>query len=135
MIKIFQKLTVICLLTLIIFWSSPVLAATEAINRLQNTANAAGFETGQMSGQAAQWKLVDFLGAVIKMLLTFTGVLFMILIIYAGFLWMTARGNEEQIEKSKRILESSFTGLMIVVAAYAIVTVVSSLLTQMGFFV
>jgi len=35
-------------------------------------------------------------------------------------LWMTSGGNEEKIEKAKKILVSSIIGLTIVLAAYAI---------------
>jgi len=39
---------------------------------------------------------------------------------YGGFLWMTAAGNEQQIEKAKKILTSSVVGLVIVILAYAL---------------
>lgn len=51
---------------------------------------------------------------------SFLGLIFVILIIYAGFLWMTARGNEEQIEKAKTILKRSLIGLAIVLMSVSI---------------
>ncbi len=44
----------------------------------------------------------------------------MILVIYAGILWMTARGNEQQVERAKTLLVQSIIGLVIVFSAYAI---------------
>jgi hypothetical protein len=44
----------------------------------------------------------------------------MILIVYAGFLWMTARGNEQTVEKAQTIIRSSVIGLIIVLGAYSI---------------
>jgi len=42
------------------------------------------------------------------------------LIIYAGFLWMTAGGNPEQVDKAKQWLTNAIIGLAIILAAYAI---------------
>ena len=39
---------------------------------------------------------------------------------YAGFLWMTASGNSEQVEKATGILKMAIIGLIIVMAAYSI---------------
>lgn len=56
----------------------------------------------------------------ITLVLTFVGVLFLILTIVSGFKWMTARGNETEVEKAKKILVQSTIGLLIVFAAYAL---------------
>jgi hypothetical protein len=39
---------------------------------------------------------------------------------YAGYLWMTARGNEQRLEKAKDTLTAAIIGLIIIAAAYAI---------------
>lgn len=62
----------------------------------------------------------ETIGSVIKALLSFTGVIFLVLTVYAGFLWMNARGDESQIEKSQSILRSAIIGLVITVGAYSI---------------
>lgn len=41
--------------------------------------------------------------------------LFLLLIIYAGWLWMTARGNEEQVMKAKKMIVTSLIGLAIII--------------------
>lgn len=58
---------------------------------------------------------------VIRVVLGLLGILAIGLILYAGFLWMTSGGNEEQVEKSKAILQNSMIGLIIVLASYSIV--------------
>jgi hypothetical protein len=60
------------------------------------------------------------IGRVIEIFLSFIGVLFLVLFIYAGYLWMTARGNEQQVTKSQDIMKAAVIGLIIVLAAYAI---------------
>lgn len=52
--------------------------------------------------------------------LGFLGVIFILLIIYAGFLWMTAAGNEEKVEKAKKIISRAAIGLAIVLIALAV---------------
>jgi hypothetical protein len=65
------------------------------------------------------------LGDVIKVALTAVGSVFFLLMIYAGFLWMTARGDEGQIDKSKQIISGTIIGLVLVVSAYAITVFVT----------
>ena len=40
--------------------------------------------------------------------------------VYGGYLWMTARGNEEEVTKAKNLIKAAIIGLIIVLAAYAI---------------
>ena len=42
-------------------------------------------------------------GVVIKMVLGIVGSAFFILMVYAGFVWLTARGNEERVEKARKM--------------------------------
>ena len=60
------------------------------------------------------------IGKVIQAALSVVGVIFLILMIYGGYLWMTARGNEPQVEKAKNLITAAIIGLVIVLAAYAI---------------
>lgn len=69
------------------------------------------------------------IGKVIGAGLSLIGVLFLILMIYGGFRWMIARGNDTEIEKAKHLIEAAITGLIIVVAAYALTAYVGSILT------
>lgn len=63
-------------------------------------------------------------GKIILGFLLVIGVVFGILVIYGGYLWMTARGNEEQAKKAIGILETAVIGFIIVVGAYAITSYV-----------
>ena len=59
-------------------------------------------------------------GQIVGAILGFIGVIFLILMIYAGFSWMTASGNESQVDKAKNLITAAIIGLIIVLAAYAI---------------
>ena len=61
-------------------------------------------------------------GLIIRYVLTLLGVVFFVLVFRAGILWMTARGNSEDVEHAKSLLINASIGLVIVLAAYAITT-------------
>ena len=64
--------------------------------------------------------LPEIIGTIMGLVLSFLGMVFFILLVYGGFIWMTARGNESQIDKAKKIIGSSIWGLIIVLMAYVI---------------
>lgn len=63
---------------------------------------------------------------IIRIALGFLGIIAVGLIIYAGWLWMTADGQEEKIEKAKKILISAIIGLLICLASFAIASFILS---------
>lgn len=58
---------------------------------------------------------------IIKIALGLVGIVMVVLIMYGGYLWMTAGGNSDQIEKAKKVLINAAIGLVIILSAYAIV--------------
>ena len=82
---------------------------------LKNTGGKIGYETGPDSPS-----LENKIGKVLNIATTFLGVVFLGLMIYAGLLWMTARGNEQEVAKAKNIIIYAVIGLVVVLAAYAI---------------
>lgn len=48
------------------------------------------------------------------------------LIIYAGFVWLTAAGNEDNVEKAKKIISAAVIGLIVILLAWAIVIFVAN---------
>jgi len=63
---------------------------------------------------------------VIRIALGFLGIIAVGLIIYAGWLYMTAAGEEEKIEKAKKILINAIIGLVIILSAFGITTFIMS---------
>lgn len=59
-------------------------------------------------------------GLIIYAFLGLIGIVFMVLMIYGGFLWMTARGNEENVEKAQRIIKEVVIGILLILAAAGI---------------
>ena len=79
-------------------------------------------------------QLPEIVGNLIKIFLSILGVLFVVLMVYAGYLWMNARGNEQQVEKAKNILTQAVIGLIVVLGAYSITFfVVNGLMKATGY--
>ena len=91
--------------------------------------NPAGNLTGVGKDTGLEGDLKPLTSTVIKGILSVVGTIFFILMVYAGFLWMTAAGNEDRIEKAQQIIFMSVIGVAIIMAAYAITAFVSYSLT------
>ncbi len=82
------------------------------------------------SADALQGNIYYIIGSVISILISILGIIFLVLVLYAGYLWMTAGGNEKQVEKAKDVMIRATVGLVILLAAYSISNfVVQSLIT------
>ncbi len=65
--------------------------------------------------------LPTLIGRIIRYFVGFVGAAALVMFIYAGALWMTARGQEEQVSKAKAILLWSTLGIAAVLGAYGLV--------------
>lgn len=72
----------------------------------------------------------EIAGNVIAIALSMVGVIFIVLIIYGGYLWGTARGNEERVERGKKLLIEAVIGIIIIFTAYFVTAFV---LQQLGY--
>lgn len=88
-----------------------------AAGNLGSVRDTAGFSDTNLSTVA---------GTIINTALTLVGLIFLILMVYAGYLWMTARGEEDQVSKARKIITGSIIGLVIVLSAYAITVFVTT---------
>lgn len=109
----YQRIGVLAVFLIVVscfffFGATEVLAQT---SDLDVAANAAGLENSN---------LLQTIGILINIFLGLLGVIFLIILLYAGFLWMTAGGSAEQVEKAKKFMINAVIGLIIMLAAYAI---------------
>ncbi len=70
------------------------------------------------------------LSAIINTVLSVLGLIFVILTILAGFKWMTASGNQEQVNKAKASLKQNVIGLLIVVVSWGIWSLILQVISQ-----
>ncbi len=78
-----------------------------------------GIDCGEESGLTRK-DIRQVAAEIINAVLQITGIILLGYIIYAGYLWMTAAGDTEQIEKSKTIISACVMGLLIVLSAFSL---------------
>ena len=61
---------------------------------------------------------------VVQYLMTFLGIIAVVIILIGGFRWMTAAGNEDRVASAKKTIIAGAIGLVVILAAFAIVTFV-----------
>lgn len=64
--------------------------------------------------------LSELIKSIISLILGFLGVIAVLIILWAGFIWMTAGGEADKVDKAKKMIYAGITGLVIIFAAYAI---------------
>ena len=129
-----KKISIVILLAGLTFGNlmvAPVsLASTyqQIINGAAQTGTASGFPV------SAQGKpQVEFIPAFSTYVNGFFGIIgafFMVLMIYAGFLWMSAQGNDQQVERAKKIMIGSVIGLAVIISGRLIAELALIYLSQ-----
>lgn len=61
---------------------------------------------------------------IINAVLTFLGLAFLVILIYAGVLWTLARGNQEEIDKAKKLLRQGLIGIVIILSSVGLARLV-----------
>jgi len=100
------------------FLATTTLAQTADIveGGFANTGKAAGFQTvGKTAVPERQF--VDAWATYAGGFAAILSAVAVLLILYSGWLWMTARGNEEQVTNAKKILMGAFIGLGLIIFA------------------
>jgi hypothetical protein len=95
----------------------PLVGHAQGVTGLETNLDTLG---GEAYGTSSPTDLLTLIGTVINVLLGLLGVIFLLLTIYAGFIWMTAQGNEEKVEKAIGILKTGIIGMIVTLAAYSI---------------
>ncbi|MDP3993794.1 MAG: hypothetical protein Q8P75_02320 [bacterium] len=83
---------------------------------------------GGIFGPARQRTATDFIVEVINIALFVVGLLAVVFLIIGGFRYITAAGNEEQVEGAKQTIFHAIIGLIIVILSFVIVRVISNAL-------
>ena len=83
-------------------------------------------KTAPKAGVTDKADLATVVGDIINTGLALVGMIFLILMVYGGFLWMAARGEEDQVKKAQLIIKTTIIGMIVVVSAYAITTFITS---------
>ena len=116
----FKKIFLIGFFTALLLGSFDLVLAENkgAASEMEKQLQAAAEDKGAGFSKPTDPRESVFL--IIRYALGLLGFVFLLLTIYAGFLWMTAGGEEGNIEKAKGILTASTIGLAIILLSYAI---------------
>lgn len=94
---------------------------------------AGGIDTGINYGTATGLSTRDIrevIARIINVAMGLLGIVAVVIILAGGFMWMTAAGNEEKVEKAKKLIFSGIIGLAIILTSFAIAQfVIRSLVT------
>ena len=133
MLKIFKT----CFIALALFSLTIPLWALAQNNALINQQTEILNQIGSKSNYgtvfdatAAQNALANRIGDVATIILGFLGVIFLFFVTYSGIQWMTAGGNAEMMEKSKKILIWTSVGVVGVFLSYMITKIIFDYLTK-----
>lgn len=106
------------------FFLSLAICPALAQDNFLDLSNQEGFKNNEVPGALGQTgdpvDVRTMASRIINIALSFLGIIFFILTVYAGFKWMTASGNEDQVNEAKKLLTQAVIGLLIVLASYSI---------------
>jgi prepilin signal peptidase PulO-like enzyme (type II secretory pathway) len=85
------------------------------------------FGSGGLSGATS---LTDLITRAIQLMLLFAGAIAVVFVIIGGYWYITSAGNEETAEKGQKTLTNAIIGIVIIVLSYAIITVISNLVSS-----
>jgi hypothetical protein len=117
-----------CLNLAIVF--TPAMAAADAKTQFNQGLKTTGEKIGYDKIGWSQKSLPEAIGLVIRVILSFLGIIFLVLMIHGGYIWMLARGNEQEVTRAKNIIVNAIIGLVIVLSAYSITWVLSKYLAE-----
>lgn len=113
--KLIKNLAALCLSLSILL---PILVQAETFDFIRDTGLAS---TSKSAGFTQEKKNPEnIVQPIITAILSLIGVLFLGLAIFGGIKWMTAKGNEKQVNEAQNIITNAIIGLVVVAAAYAI---------------
>ena len=115
--KIYKHLVVFAVLTLMIAPAFVLVAQAQPELGTDYVADT-GLETSAVDDPR------ELISNIVTYLMTFLGLIAVIVILLGGFKWMTAAGNEDKVGEAKKTIIAGCIGLVIILAAYAIVNFV-----------
>lgn len=89
-------------------------STNKQINSLLQQAAKSPFGESEPRGPGA------IVARIINVVLGFTGTITFIVFLYGGILWLTARGNDAQVDQAKTYIRNGVIGTIIVIAAFSL---------------
>lgn len=74
--------------------------------------------------------IITIVGNVLSIAYSVLGIVFVTLLVFAGYLWLTARGNEDQVTRAQTLIRNSVIGIIIIFIAFIISREIVTLLKE-----
>ncbi len=94
--------------------------ATNAHAQAQDLGAQGVADVATAAGVNGSTDLPTIIGNILNIVFGIMGVLLLGYFLYAGYLWMTAGGNQEQVEKARNYMKNAVIGLVIALSSFAI---------------
>ena len=120
MLKIIKQISILVLLILILIFPYFVFGEEPKVPTMGGGLKELGGASGYEVNAVGPTTVSAIAGTAVSAFLSILAVIFIVLMLYGGYLWMMARGSEEQVTKAKELIQAAIIGLIIIVAAYAI---------------
>ncbi len=101
-----------------------------AVNTVSAQEDIWGELQTNMAAEGNDASLADIIAGIIRVIMGVLGVIVVLIILWGGFIWMTAGGEPDKVDKAKKMIYSGIIGLIVILAAYAIASFVMSSLTS-----
>lgn len=115
--RVLVGILTICFLSLLLSPQIIFAQASLVTDGLKKTAEQATISTEEVG-------LDIMIGSAINYIFGIIGVIFLTIVLVGGYLWMTAGGNEEKVEKGKKFVINGINGMIVIFLAYALVFVI-----------
>jgi hypothetical protein len=102
------------------------LLAQQSIGTINGMGNFNPVESGGDKVSAVQ--IDEIFSAVVTFLTIVAGLSFLIYFLIGGLNWVTAGGNEKKVDEAKSYMTNGAIGLITIIAAYSIVSIVGKVL-------
>lgn len=90
-----------------------------------------GAKFGAGEGSLAKSQTVgNLIFQVVQILLLVAGSIAVIYLVVGGYQYIMARGNEEKTETARKTITSAIVGLVVIILAFAIITMVANILLK-----
>ena len=83
-----------------------------------------------LEGTLGNSDLTTLISSIIAVVMSFLGIVAVLIMLWGGFIWMTAGGEQDKVDKAKKLIVSGIIGLVIIFAAYAIASFVMQSMTN-----
>ncbi len=80
------------------------------------------FNPNYFSETRQEGSLLIIIGGLINVFMGLLGMLAVVLMLYGGFIWMTAQGDPEKVQKAQNIIKTAVVGIIVIFAAWALAT-------------